>query len=178
MEEVPFRPFEGDYEKQWYEVRLPDGEILLCWPNAGKMIAIDGSGGEWSPSDGIEYRETLRNPSTEPIDGIMTNLAIATKNLERLIARLNIPGVEYTHYPSYDDDGMCYFVLKRKDPRPSTLKGVLLTEGIAVPSWGLYDDNDKIDGRLTKLWLPRSGGWLPSLALRWIRETLDPKAST
>lgn len=67
MKEIPFRPYTGNYEKQWYEVRLPNGEIHLCWPNAGKMNTMDGTGKQWSVGDGIEYRETDRHPLTEYI---------------------------------------------------------------------------------------------------------------
>lgn len=39
---------DGDYDKEWYDVRLPDGQIVKhCWPNAGRMNATDGSGQEW-----------------------------------------------------------------------------------------------------------------------------------
>lgn len=43
-----FKEWDGTYEKQLYEV-WDDGEIIEAWPNAGKMIATDGSGREWLP---------------------------------------------------------------------------------------------------------------------------------
>lgn len=33
-----------DYEKEPLIARLCSGEEVLCWPNAGKLCAIDGSG--------------------------------------------------------------------------------------------------------------------------------------
>ncbi len=52
-----FVPFDGDYEKEFYDVRLADGEIVLaCWPNAGKMCATNGSSRTWTAEDNIEIR--------------------------------------------------------------------------------------------------------------------------
>lgn len=37
--ENEFSPWNGDYEKQHYDVLMNDGNIIeQCWPNAGKMI--------------------------------------------------------------------------------------------------------------------------------------------
>jgi hypothetical protein len=45
--------WDGDYEKQHYLVTTPDGERVVCWPNAGRMHANDGSGRDWWPKDGV-----------------------------------------------------------------------------------------------------------------------------
>lgn len=39
-----FKVWDGEYEKEFYDVRLPSGEIILCWPNSGVMNSLDGSG--------------------------------------------------------------------------------------------------------------------------------------
>lgn len=45
-----FTIWDGQYDKTWYDVLLPDGSVVeRCWPNAGKMVATDGSGREWEP---------------------------------------------------------------------------------------------------------------------------------
>lgn len=48
-----FDPYiwDGDYDKQFYWVHLPDGTRVECWPNAGIMMSTDGSGRQWSPED-------------------------------------------------------------------------------------------------------------------------------
>jgi hypothetical protein len=43
--------WDGDYDKQFYWVHLPDGSRVECWPNAGIMNATDGSGRQWRPED-------------------------------------------------------------------------------------------------------------------------------
>lgn len=59
-----WRPFIGMYQKKFYDVRLANGEIVKhCWPNAGNMCAIDGSGREWSDIDPIEIRESQDHPA-------------------------------------------------------------------------------------------------------------------
>lgn len=31
-----WKPYTGDYDKRWYDIRLKDGrEFMDCWPNAG-----------------------------------------------------------------------------------------------------------------------------------------------
>lgn len=36
-------PFTGEYEKQFYDIRLKDGrELVHCWPNAGDFHAFNG----------------------------------------------------------------------------------------------------------------------------------------
>lgn len=51
-----FRRWHGTYRKEFYEVKLATGEVVHCWPNAGRMIALDDSGREWAPSDNINVR--------------------------------------------------------------------------------------------------------------------------
>lgn len=37
-------PYTGDYEKQFYDIRLRDKrELPRCWPNAGTFHAEDGA---------------------------------------------------------------------------------------------------------------------------------------
>jgi hypothetical protein len=52
---VPDEPtlWNGEYEKQFYWVHLPDGTRVECWPNAGIMNATDGSGRMWRPADKV-----------------------------------------------------------------------------------------------------------------------------
>lgn len=51
----PYTLWNGDYEKQTY-LALINGKEVPCWPNAGEMCAIDGSGRTWKPEDGIQVR--------------------------------------------------------------------------------------------------------------------------
>jgi hypothetical protein len=48
-----------DYEKVIYQVKLKDGAIVQCWPNAGFMNAVDGSGRVFKPMAGIKCRVDL-----------------------------------------------------------------------------------------------------------------------
>lgn len=64
--ETDFRDWDGQYIKQFYDVLLNDGTLVQhCWPNAGEMVATDGSNRRWSPQDNIQIR---RSP-THPADG-------------------------------------------------------------------------------------------------------------
>jgi hypothetical protein len=37
-------PYPGEYEKEFYDIRLKDGrELKCCWPNAGKFCAQNGT---------------------------------------------------------------------------------------------------------------------------------------
>ena len=46
-----------DYEKEYYEVKTKDGEIISAiWPNAGVMNSTDGSGRLWTHKDGVQVR--------------------------------------------------------------------------------------------------------------------------
>ena len=57
-----WHPFTEDYVKQWYELRLPDGTVIQhLWPNAGKMVATDGTGRMWLPGAGEVRRCTCGN---------------------------------------------------------------------------------------------------------------------
>ena len=65
---LPWSSWDGEYEKQHYWLLLPrylpslpgqtaavndsspkGRELVHCWPNAGMMHALDGSGRAWSP---------------------------------------------------------------------------------------------------------------------------------
>lgn len=53
-----WRPFTGDYEKQFYEVKR-DGHALVVkhlWPNAGKLFTTDGQGLVFEVSDRVLFR--------------------------------------------------------------------------------------------------------------------------
>lgn len=43
------RTWDGEYVKTHYIITTPSGERVLCWPNAGRMVAMDGSTREWLP---------------------------------------------------------------------------------------------------------------------------------
>lgn len=61
LDATEWRPFDGNYFKQWYDVRV-NGEIVpWCWPNGGMMMTVDGSGREWG-----EGACDIR-PSAEPL---------------------------------------------------------------------------------------------------------------
>lgn len=52
-----WQPFRGEYEKTFYQIRFPDGEVRKhCFPNAGYMHALDGSGLMWSEKSQIEFK--------------------------------------------------------------------------------------------------------------------------
>lgn len=49
-----------DYVKDWYQVRLPNGEIVdKCWPNDGRMNAQDQR--NWGPNDKVFVRPDTQN---------------------------------------------------------------------------------------------------------------------
>lgn len=48
--------FTGRYIKTMYQVRLACGDIILCWPNAGMLHAMDGSGRQFTDKDDIEIK--------------------------------------------------------------------------------------------------------------------------
>ena len=52
----------GDYDKKEYLIGLLNGEVVNCWPNAGYMTAMDGSGRDFEPSDVWSFR---LNPNSE-----------------------------------------------------------------------------------------------------------------
>jgi hypothetical protein len=51
--------WDGDYEKQFYWLQTADGERVKCYPNAGIMNSLDGSGRQWRPDGAVQV---------EPID--------------------------------------------------------------------------------------------------------------
>ena len=54
---------EYDYEKKFYDVLLPSGEIVEgCWPNAGYMNGVMQRNGKWSGTDGVKVRLSLKHP--------------------------------------------------------------------------------------------------------------------
>lgn len=56
-----FKPWDGGYEKQFYDVQLSSGVIIEhCWPNAGVMTPMDGSRSSWTPEDKINVRVSRR----------------------------------------------------------------------------------------------------------------------
>lgn len=48
--------FTGRYSKRVYEAQLSDGRLLLVWPNAGELHALDGSGRRFTEDDGVLIR--------------------------------------------------------------------------------------------------------------------------
>lgn len=51
-----FRKWDGTYRKEIYEVLIPaTGEIVRCWPNAGKMGSMS-DGRNWKPGADIRVR--------------------------------------------------------------------------------------------------------------------------
>ncbi len=62
-----FKPWDGDYDKQWYDVLLPDGEVVCCcWPNSGKMNETKQPFRAWLPSDHI----CVRPCADQSVEGI------------------------------------------------------------------------------------------------------------
>lgn len=52
-----------DYEKQFYDVLLPSGVVVKhCWPNAGYLCDINGSGLKFGPEDNIKIRPSPDHP--------------------------------------------------------------------------------------------------------------------
>lgn len=38
-----WKPYTGEYEKRWYDIKLKSGSVILsCWPNAGTFHSGDG----------------------------------------------------------------------------------------------------------------------------------------
>ena len=61
MEWRQFDP--AKYWKKFYDVRTPDGDVVgQCWPNAGRMMATDGSGRMWTACE-------IRLSAIHPGDG-------------------------------------------------------------------------------------------------------------
>lgn len=58
-----FMPWSGYYLKVSYDVLLKTGEIKMnCWPNAGFMMTIDGSGGQYTVDDVEGVRPAIDPP--------------------------------------------------------------------------------------------------------------------
>lgn len=58
-----FWPWNGDYEKTFYDVLRKTGEpIVNCWPNDGKMMAINGSGSIFTIDDVLGIRIAINPP--------------------------------------------------------------------------------------------------------------------
>ena len=55
--QTPFK-----YEKQYYAVLLKTGEVVLCWPNAGLMNALDDSDRCFKTEDVSEYKPCVDCP--------------------------------------------------------------------------------------------------------------------
>ena len=61
-----FTTWNGEYDKVHYDVLLPDGELVKhCWPNAGKMCAMDSKQRSWTKDDGIKVRVSPTHPLEE-----------------------------------------------------------------------------------------------------------------
>lgn len=54
-----WRPFTGDYEKEFYEVRSPEtGHVIQhMWPNAGWLHTTDGTDAPVTAAMGMEFRK-------------------------------------------------------------------------------------------------------------------------
>jgi hypothetical protein len=60
-------PWAGRYDKKWYDVKLPNGELIRhCWPNAGTMYSQDGSGRAWAVEGKIKVRRSATHPLGDP----------------------------------------------------------------------------------------------------------------
>lgn len=57
MPSEPIPIWDGEYEKEPYLLFAPEGAVY-CWPNAGKMVAMDGSGREWKPEDNVRVKRS------------------------------------------------------------------------------------------------------------------------
>jgi len=54
---MQWKMFDGEYEKEWYDIKLKTGEIIhQCWPNAGKFHPPNGG----RQYEGEEVREVRR----------------------------------------------------------------------------------------------------------------------
>ncbi len=53
-----WRPFTGEYEKQFYEAKHPSGTqaIKHLWPNAGILVSTNGTDLTIRPTDGFVFR--------------------------------------------------------------------------------------------------------------------------
>lgn len=61
----PFRRWNGRYQKEFYDVLLPSGEIVKnCWPNAGKLNELTGKRRQWKykKTGSLRVRLAARTP--------------------------------------------------------------------------------------------------------------------
>lgn len=59
VDQDQFVAWDGEYEKQWYDVMLPSGEMVLaCWPNAGKLVETKAPFRFWQVQDSVCVRPT------------------------------------------------------------------------------------------------------------------------
>ncbi len=80
-----------NYQKTEYDVLLPNGTIHeRCWPNAGKLNAMDGSGKKWS--EGVQYRRSA-NPRMSAVPLCFTHL------LERPKSKPFVPSADKPNQP-------------------------------------------------------------------------------
>ena len=56
MPDLLYFIWDGQYEKNPYFTFIK-GKEIPCWPNAGVMLAIDGSGRSWKPEENILVRK-------------------------------------------------------------------------------------------------------------------------
>ncbi len=75
---------EYDYVKDHYQVLLPSGEKVICWPNAGVMSATDGSGREFTPDGSILIRKLTDEEFYNFYD------SIGSENVEKEITNCGI----------------------------------------------------------------------------------------
>lgn len=58
--DVTFQPWGGEHDKVLYDVLLPDGEIVQCWPNEGRLHYQGDDdrfrGKYWTAADGVKIR--------------------------------------------------------------------------------------------------------------------------
>jgi hypothetical protein len=55
-----------DYEKCFYKVTLKNGEeVVDCWPNAGRFVAMDGTDRTFWKEDIESYRKMTQKESYE-----------------------------------------------------------------------------------------------------------------
>jgi hypothetical protein len=69
-EELNWRPWDGEYAKMFYDVWVKGGDVVQqCWPNAGVMCAMDGSGRQWKPAPDVAIRKSQwqGKPPTFPV---------------------------------------------------------------------------------------------------------------
>lgn len=72
VEAADWRKWDGEYEKQSYDVWTDRHNVVMgCWPNAGRMVATDGSGRQWRPADCIAVRVSQFQGEPPSLDAAM-----------------------------------------------------------------------------------------------------------